>query len=135
MINNDEKILQLKKQIEEKKAKVGKAQKFTPITNCIINFEGVTYNLNIFNSKEQIIPLLVKLNALVISADELNLLDQYFISGYNVQDWTKDLIAKLEFVDRKQEESKLKLMESKLDQLLSNDKKIELELNEIESML
>ncbi|MGG1440867.1 hypothetical protein ABE354_02180 [Brevibacillus laterosporus] len=131
---NDQKILELKKQIEEKKKKVGMSQKFTPVTNCSIELDGARYNIQVLQ-KEQIILLVVKLNAYALAAKELGLLGDYNISGFNVMDWLTDLKAKLDFVNRKEEEGKLKMMEAKLDQLLSNEKKVELEIDEIESML
>lgn len=132
--NNDQKILELKKQIEEKKRKISKAQKFTPVTNCSIELDGTRYNIQVL-AKDQIVALMVKLNAYAIAAKELELLNEYNISGYNVIDWINDLKAKLDFVCRKEEENKLKAMEAKLDRLLSDDKKVELEINEIESLL
>lgn len=134
MKNNDEKILELKKQIEEKKKKVGKSQKFTPVTNCSIEVDGTRININVLG-KEQLVSLMVRLNSYAISAKELEVLDDYNIGGFNVMDWIKDLKSKLEFINRKDEEQKLKMMESKLDLLLSNEKKVELEIGEIESML
>ncbi|ATF13519.1 hypothetical protein A616_16505 [Brevibacillus brevis X23] len=132
--NNDHKILELKKQIEDKKKKLTKSQKFTPVTNCSIELDGVRFNINVLQ-KEQLINLLVKLKANAIAAEELELLNDYKISGYGVADWIDDLKAKLDNLSRKEEEQKLKAMEAKLDQLLSNEKKVELELGEIESML
>ncbi|WP_339193806.1 hypothetical protein MKY95_18810 [Paenibacillus sp. FSL P4-0176] len=131
---NDSKILELKKQIEEKKKSVGKSKKFTPVTNCSIELDGVRINIQTLN-KDQIISLLVKLNSYAASAKELDLLEQYVISGYGVSDWIEDLKSKLDFINSKDEEQKLRLMESKLDKLLSDDKKVELELNEIAEML
>lgn len=131
---NDQKILELKKQIEEKKKALAKSQKFSPITNCSIEIDGQRYNLQVLN-KEQLITLLVKLNSYAMSAENLKLLEEYFITGYNVLDWIKDIKAKIAYLSRKEEENKLKAMEYKLNQLLSNEKKVELELNEIASFL
>ncbi|MFB0830782.1 hypothetical protein ACEU2D_14360 [Brevibacillus laterosporus] len=131
---NDQKIMELRKQIEAKKEKIGRSIKFAPITNCSIELDGVRYNLQVL-TKEQIIALMVKLNAYAISAKELGLLNDYTISGFNVMDWIKDLKSKLVIVGRKEEEYKLKGMEAKLHKLLSNEKKVELEIDEIESML
>jgi len=125
---NDQKIMELKKQIEDKKAKLIKSQKFTPITNCSIEVDGIRYNLQVLN-KEQLITLLVKLNSYRISAKDLEV--EYVISGFNVVEWIIDIKSKLDFVSRKEEENKLKVMESKLHQLLSNEKKVELEIDEI----
>jgi len=125
---NDQKIMELKKQIEEKKIKLGKSQKFTPITNCSIELDGVRVNIQVLN-KEQLTYLLVKLNSYAKSAKELEI--DFVISGYHVVDWITDIKSKLDFVSRKEEENKLKVMESKLHQLLSNEKKVELEIDEI----
>ncbi|MEC0209681.1 hypothetical protein P4H70_12140 [Paenibacillus ehimensis] len=132
--NNDQKILELKKQIEEKKKKLDKSQKFVPVTNCSIEIDGIRHNIHAL-AKEQIIGLLIKVNSYALSAKELGLFDTYTISGYNVSEWIEDLKAKLNFMSRKEEEQKLKAMEAKLDRLLSDDKKVELEINEIESLL
>ncbi|MBD8836252.1 hypothetical protein IFU39_00265 [Paenibacillus sp. CFBP 13594] len=131
---NDSKILELKKQIEEKKKSVSKSKKFTPVTNCSIELDGVRINIQTL-TKEQLISLLVKLNSYAASAIDLGLLEQYSISGYNIADWIGDLKSKLEFISSKDEEQKLKIMEAKLDKLLSDDKKVELELDEIANML
>ena len=79
--------------------------------------------------------LAVKLNAYIISAKALELIDNYTISGYHANEWMEDILAKLDIASRKDEELKLKEMERKLDVLLSNEKKVELELDSIESML
>lgn len=134
MTKNDEKIMILKKQIEEKKEKLKKAEKFSPITNCSLEVDGVRHNINVLQ-KEQIVTLLVKLNTYAMSAKDLGILSDYNISGFNVEDWLTDLKAKLDNLSRKEEEMKLKAMEGKLHQLLSNDKKVELEIEEIESLL
>lgn len=126
---NDKKIMELKKQIEEKKNKISKSQRFTPITNCSIEVDGVRYNLQVL-TKEQLITLMVKLNTYAMSAKDLGV-DDYSISGFTVLDWITDIKSKLDFVSRKEEENKLKVMESKLHQLLSNEKKVELEIEEI----
>lgn len=131
---NDQKILELKKQIEEKQKKVKKSQKFSPITNCSIELDGIRHNINVL-SKEQITLLLIKLNTYAMSARELELTDQCIISGYNVADWIGDLKSKFEFMSRKEEETKLKAMEVSLDKLLSNDKRVELEIDGIAELL
>jgi hypothetical protein len=130
MSKNDERILQLKEQIDIKKKLLGKCKKFVAITNCSINFEGVQININTLQ-KDGLIQLLVKLNALKTSAIDLDLLNDYNISGYNVSEWIEDVKNKLDVLNIKQEELKLKQMEDRLSQLLSEDKKVELELEDI----
>jgi hypothetical protein len=111
---------------------LSKSQKFQPVTNCSIEFDGVRYNINAL-PKEHLSYMLVKLNAMRMSADDLGM--NLEISGFSVQDWIKDIKLKLEHTNRKDEENKLKVMEAKLTQMLSDEKKVELELGEIESFL
>jgi len=129
---NDKKIMELKKQIEEKKNKVSKSQKFAPITNCSVEVDGIRYNIQVL-TKDQLITLMVKLNSYSMSAKDLEV--EYIVSGFEVSDWIQDIKSKLDYVSRKEEENKLRIMEAKLDQLLSNEKKVELELDEIASFL
>lgn len=79
--------------------------------------------------------LLVKLNTLAISAKDLDMLNEFKISGFNLQDWIEDIKSRIDILSRKEEERSLKVMEDKLHKLLSENKKVELELDEIESIL
>jgi hypothetical protein len=133
-INNDQRILELKKQIEIKKEKLNKSLKFSPITNCSIEIDGARYNIQVL-AKNELITLMIKLNSYLMSAKDLGVADEFLITGYKVEDWIKDIKSRIEIISRKDEERALKAMEDKLHKLLSDDKKVELELNEIESIL
>lgn len=134
MSKNDEKILILKEQIAKKKAQLNKAKKFIPATNCSIELEGQRSNIQVLN-KEQLLFLLIKLNVYAMSAKNLEVIDQFIISGYHINDWIEDIKSRIDILNYKEEENKLRDMESKLDRLLSSEKKTELEINEIESLL
>lgn len=131
---NDEKIMELKSQIKEKKAKLKGKKKFTPVTNCSIEIDGVRQNLQVL-SKDQLISLLVKLNSYRLSVVDLELSDEFMMSGYKLEDWIADIKAKLEIIILREEENKLQILESKLHTLLSIDKKVELEIDEIKSLI
>ena len=131
---NDERILKLKEQIQAKKDKIGKVGRFTPITNCSIELDSIRQNLNALD-KEGLTHLLVKLTSYVISARTLKLVDTYNISGYNIEDWIADVNSKLDILSKKDEERALAVMEAKLSKMLSDEKQVELELDEIASML
>lgn len=134
MSKNDDKILLLKQKIEDKKKQMGKAARFSPITSCSIELDGQRYNLHAA-SKEQLIFLACKIQALSVAAEQLGYNKECMISGFPTVDWRADIMAKLELIDRKDEEAKLKAMEAQLDKLLSEDKKTELELAAIEALL
>lgn len=127
---NDNAILKLKAQVDKKRAELKKAQRFTPFTNCHFSMEGVTANLQALD-KPSIVQLLIKLNAYRLSAVDLNMVQDFDIAGFHISDWIADLKAKLAYMNRKEEERKLALMEDKLQQLLSNEKKVELELDDL----
>lgn len=131
---NDSKIMILKQQIKDKKDKLSQQTTFCPITNCSLELDGERYNINVLR-KDKLIDLMVKLNMRILSAKDLDLLEDYKISEYKPIEWIRDLSARLSIISRKDEENQLKQMESKLDKLLSDDKKVELELSEIENML
>jgi hypothetical protein len=131
-MKNDEKILELKKQIEKKKELLKKSKRFSPVTNCIIELDGQKQNIQAMSTNDLIF-LATKLNSYYVSSMDLEL--DLKISGYNVKEWIDDILAKIATLNVKNEEKQLKAMEDKLTKLLSNDKKVELEINEIESLL
>lgn len=134
MSKNDDRILELKKKIEEKKqALAEKKVRFVPETNCILNMDNLTFNLNVC-SDDTLLLLLIRLNAYRMSAKDLDL-EGFEISGYDVSLWMKDIQSKLDVSNLKKEESDLKKMEAKLDKLLSDDKKTELEIDDIAALL
>lgn len=135
MNKNDEQILQLKEKIATKKEELKKVKRFSPITNCVVDIDGNDKKANIqVLSKEQLTNLLIKLNMYRMSAENLNIVD-VSIDGYKLEEWIIDVKAKLNDLDKRQQETNLKNMESKLTKLLSEDKKTELEINEIASLL
>lgn len=129
---NDERVLKLKQVIDKKKLELKGAKKFMPLTNCVLDLEGQKYNLNVlqFNDLQM---LLVRLNMYLMSANSFGIsLD---ISGYNIAEWITDIKCKIEIFEYKQKESEMKVLEAKLDKMLSDEKKTELELDEIAAML
>jgi hypothetical protein len=130
--SNDKKILDLKSVIESKKSKLKKIS-FTPSTNCSLELDDTRYNLHTLGV-EALTLLLIKLNSYILSMKSLKI-DTLNISGYSVNDWVTDIQLKLDIIAQKEEENKLKALESKLAALLSNDKKTELELDSIEKLL
>lgn len=131
---NDQRILKLKEQIKVKKEKLSKISRFTPITNCSIELDGTRQNIQVLN-KMDLISLMVRLNSYMLSAKDLGILNEYLISGYKVEEWIEDIKSKINILSQKDEEKLLRNMEDKLSKLLSEGKKVELEINEIESLL
>ncbi|GAA6275847.1 hypothetical protein F170042I7_20330 [Blautia caecimuris] len=131
-MTNDDKIMQLKAIIEKKKEELKKYKKFCPVTNCVLDLDGKKYNLNVLQENELVL-LLVKLDSYFVSAERLHVI--LILSGYDVLDWIEDIRDKLRDIEKKKKESELKKMESKLTALLSDNKKTELELSDMETIL
>lgn len=83
---NDEKILELKKQIENKRKALSEVPNFQPITNCILTEldEGKTYNINVLG-EDALRRILIRMNMYRISADDLGL-DVPTFDGYTIED-------------------------------------------------
>ena len=134
MNKKDDRILELKKQVENKKKEIAKKNvKFVPETNLVIEINGIKTNINVLNEKD-LESLLVILNMYHMSAVDLEMKD-FEISGYKVDQWMNDVKAKINMKTLKNEEAELKRLEEKLDKLLSEDKKTELELDSIAALL
>lgn len=130
---NDDRIMQLKNQIAEKKAQLAnKTDKFAPKTNCLLVLDKVTYNLHV----EASALLLIKVNTIAMSAKNLGYdITELEISGYSLDKWIDDIRSFLEVKAYREEKRKLDKLEQKLTALLSDDKKTELEIDSIAAML
>lgn len=128
---NDERVLQLKKLIEEKRSELS-TERFVPMTNLVLDMDDKKYNLNVLQENELRF-LMIKLNAYAMSADDLK--EELVISGYDVNAWLADICGKLAIMTDKKKRDELKVLEAKLDKMLSDEKKTELELDEIAALL
>lgn len=132
-MKNDNRILDLKNLIKEKKEKLASIQKFNPITNCSIFLNEKRYNIHTLCINDLKI-LAVFLNSLKMSAIDLKYGD-IVISGYKISEWLNDINNKINNISLKEEKIKLDKLEYQLSMLLSEDKKTELQIDEIESLL
>lgn len=130
---NDDNIMKLKEQIQKKKEELSSlSNRVYPTTNCMLVLDRTTFNLHVDSSEW----LLVRLNAYAMSAKDLGLdLDSVQISGFTLNQWIQDVRSFLQVQKYKEEKKKLGDLEKKLDALLSDDKRTELEIDKIAAML
>jgi len=133
-MDNDQRIIKLRNQIEIKKEKIGDVLKLVPLTNCSLELDGERFNLHTLQ-KDPLTLLLIKLNLYKMSAVELKVGQDFKIGGYLIEEWMIDIEARLKFLANKDEKLKLRKMEDKLKDMLSDNKKVELEIDEIENLL
>ena len=133
---NDERILMLKEQIEEKKKELGKQPRFSPITTCLFDREGCRVNIHTLTSIKDINAMLVFFNTYVMSARDLDIdCAEVELDGFSVLDWMEDLKSKKAVVEYTIKKEQLSTLEKKLDKLLSDDKKTELEIDAIADLI
>lgn len=134
MSKNDDRIMLLKKQIEEKKVALMAAKSNEPYkTTCVIDLDGNKINIHVLKTNE-LAMLLVKLNVYRMSAENLGM-QLFAISGCDVNMWIDDVKKRIAMLKSKETEKELRAAEDKLNALLSEDKKTELEIDNIEALL
>ncbi len=132
--DNDNRIVKLKLEIEKRlKLLENKGKNNNFKTNCILDFEGMKFNFHTL-SEDQSLLLLVRLLSYKMASEKYSI-DLPKISGYSFDDWISDLKLKLENASYKYQLADLREKLRRLNELLSNDKRTELELDEIEKML
>ncbi|QEG04295.1 hypothetical protein [Bacillus phage BC-T25] len=138
---NDARILELKKLIEEKREKLGdpgdfsSVTKFAPETNCMFIWNNEKKNIRVLREDE--LPLFISLfHSLIVSAEAQDLpLASVKMNGNPVQGLLKDCKTRYTMLIKSEELRDLQRAEHKLNQLLSEDKKTELELDDLEGLL
>lgn len=131
---NDERILELRKQIASKRGKINSVGRFNPVTNCSLELDGERFNLNVLRVNE-LQKLLIKLTAYYEAAKKLELSSEADYSGYKLHEWKEDVEGKLNALRNLEERKNLVMMETKLEKMLSDEKQVELELDSIADML
>jgi hypothetical protein len=135
MVTNDKRIIEMREKIRIKKEELESIAKVEYKTHLSLNLVGERYNLNVA-SEDILLRVLLNLNMInnAVKSDEL-LQREYRIEGYTVEDWIYDVKAKYELKKVRAKKSELIALENKLVNMLSDDKKTELELDSIEDMI
>jgi hypothetical protein len=135
-INNDDKILEIRRKIESKEKLINSNEciKFKPKTSCRFELRGMPYNINTL-SPEQLLVLSYDLTALRDFVESKGLLDSFTIETFKIDDILSDCENKCTQKELQIEKRKLAQLQIELDSLLSNDKKTELRLSDIEKLI
>lgn len=136
MTINDELILELKKRIEAKRKELAEEEpKFDPVTNCSLpDGPGVLINLHTL-TVSQAATLWARLNVLLKSAEQLGVEGDLEFGGFHIRTWVGDVKSKYLTLKYAASRGELTKMEKKLDALLSEDKRTEMELEKIKKEL
>ena len=140
MVNkNDNRILELKKKIEQERATLKESNsRFQPITSCILEFAGQKYNLNAMSAND----LLLLLGTLSVMeqvttkvAEEMQFIKPATVNGYLLAEWITDIRKKLDQVLYREKKAKLDKLEKQLTDLLTGETQTKLKVDNLEDEL
>ena len=140
MVNkNDNRILELKKKIEQERATLKESNgRFQPITSCILEFAGQKYNLNAMSAND----LLLLLGMLSVMeqvttkvAEEMQFIKPATVNGYLLTEWIVDVRKKLNQVLYREKKAKLNKLEKQLTDLLTGETQTKLKVDNLEDEL
>lgn len=133
---NDETILLLKKKVELQREELAKLPRsLQPETSTVFRSDTENMNLRVMNV-EQLKLLKVKLHTYAMAAADLKIgIDEFTISGFSIDKWMHDIDMQISVLTRAEKEKKLKETEATLNRMLSDDKRTELELQELAKIL
>lgn len=138
----DDLIQELLQKVEEKKKQIEKIKNPHFKTNLSFNFEmfGVSSRLNLnVAAEETLFSLLTYLDMMIANKEVVN--GKYGISygkdwyGFKLEDWRDDIVLKIKQKQCQTQVSELKAIENKLQSLISEDKKKDIELENISKLL
>lgn len=134
MGSNDDKILELKQRIELEKLKLKEIARFTPKTTCVyvIN-DSIKFNIRTM-SIDELNQLLIIVQTLICTAVPMGLTSTLF-SGFTLEEWKSDIIGLRDQKMIMERKAKISRFETRLQSMLSDDKKTELEIAAIENAL
>ena len=140
MVNqNDNRILELKKKIEQERATLKESNsRFQPITSCILEFAGQKYNLNAMSANDLL--LLLSLLSVIEQAnteiaEEMQFIKPATVNGYLLTEWIIDIRKKLDQVLYREKKAKLDKLEKQLTDLLTGETQTKLKVDNLEDEL
>ena len=137
---NDNLVVELLKKVEEKKAQIKKIKNPNFKTNLSLPIDGTTtrVNLNVANL-ELLFRILVDLETRVEMSETVSKkYDVVFENawhGFTLEDWRDDVVMKIRQKQAQRQVDELKIVETKLNGLMSEDKRTNLELEKLSTLL
>ena len=134
-------IDQLLAKVEEKKKQIEKIKNPVFKTNLSFNMEmfgnSTRVNLNVA-SEETLLSLLVYLDFMlerIPTAIKHNIIVTHAWYGFTMEDWRDDIVLKIRQKQSQTQVSELKVIQGKLNDLISEDRKKDIELANLKNLL
>lgn len=144
MAKTDDKVMQLLRIAKEKKDRIATVEKVSWKTNCSFSFnENDSLNSKINLHAVSDVNVLVKALAHILQQQDyytqattkLGVDAQFKYLGFNVGDWQADIENRINRIKILKEKEELQTIETRLNALISPEKRAELELEQLENAL
>lgn len=139
MSKNDGAIKELLQKVEEQKASLGTKERVTWLTNGIFKRDGVVININTVSDP---IVLATALGFLISQDDSfdksckmLGVKGEFKWDGYTVDEWKDDFKTRIRILDYDKKKKTLDATKAKLNSLVSEEARTEMELEDIKKIL
>jgi len=139
MNKNDERIEALLAKVAAKKKEMGTKKRPAWKTNCSYKSSGGMLNIQVLD-EDGVVELAKDIIAESVdynyARSKLGLDPKpYIFSGFDAEDWLEDLKFRIYQINYAKQEKELASLEKKLKGLLSQDKKTEKEIDDLEGLL
>jgi len=137
---NDVLVGQLLKKVEEKKAQIKKIKNPSFKTNLSLPIDGTTTRINL-NVEHPILlfRILVDLETRIEKsqgiAEKWDIVFDNSWHGYTLEDWRDDVVLKIKQSQAQRQVTELRTIEKKLEGLMSEDKRTNIELEKLSELL
>jgi hypothetical protein len=143
MKSNDDKVMALFDKLNAKKKEISQAEKPVWNTTCTIGYNpesvGDRVNLQTVTNLAKLVEmysfLTNKERDWAESAKELGVEVPFSWMGYSKEQWQSDIKTRVNQIELSKKRKEFATMETKLNSLISDDKRKELELAELEKQL
>jgi hypothetical protein len=141
MSKNDSAIKELLQKVEEQKASLGNKERVVWLTNGIFKKDAS----NFFNINTVTDPIILAhaLGFLLVQHDGFNRACEKYLGingefkwdGYSIEDWIEDFMTRNRVIEYDRKKKVLDATKAKLNSLVSEEARTEMELNDIKKLL
>ena len=137
---NDLLVGQLLNKVEEKKLQIKKIKNPSFKTNLSLPIDGTTTRINLnVASPELLFKIIVDLETRIEKSDKVaakyDLVFDNIWHGFDLEDWRDDVVLKIKQNQAQRQVAELKTIEKKLESLMSEDKRTNMELENLSKLL
>lgn len=137
---NDNLVEQLLIKVEEKKAQIKKIKNPSFKTNLSLPLDGTTSRLNLNVASPELlfrvlVDLEMRIEKSVSVAEKYDVVFDNSWHGFTLEDWRDDVVLKIKQSQAQRQVNELKVVETKLNGLMSEDKRTNMELESLSKLL